>query len=267
MAVAHTQAMAGRMLGLGGREQDRARREEMLRAAFACYTEHGADGRAAEVAAELGSSEMAPDAASPEPAAGELARVGDGWRVVFRGEEVSVRHSKGLADLAVLLDRPGREVHALDLVGGVAAEPRAGARAEVDGRGGGDHGEVLDDAARAAYRRRLAELEDDLASADADGDAERGARAQEEKDFLLAELASAYGLGGRARRTGSDAERARSAATWRIRDAIKRLEKLHPALGRHLRAAVHTGVFCSYEPEDDVAWTVTLTDPTGRLTT
>ena len=84
---------------------------------------------------------------------------------------------------------------------------------------------------------------------------------------MLAELASAYGLGGRARRTGSDAERARSAATWRIRDAIKRLEKLHPALGRHLRASVRTGVFCSYQPEDEVAWTVVLTDPGDRLTT
>jgi hypothetical protein len=42
--------------------------------------------------------------------------------------------------------------------------------------------------------------------------------------------------------------------TWRIRDAIRRLEAAEPAIGSHLRHAVHTGTFCRYEPERPVTW-------------
>jgi hypothetical protein len=60
------------------------------------------------------------------------------------------------------------------------------------------------------------------------------------------ELAAATGLGGRGRLLGDQSERARKAVTARIRDAIARIERLHPALGAHLRASVTTGTFCAY---------------------
>ena len=142
-----------------------------------------------------------------------------------------------MADLAVLLGSPGRETHALDLAGAPAAPAE------------GDLGPVLDDTARAAYRRRITELDEAIA----DGDE----AAAEERDALLAELSSAFGLGGRARRTGAAAERARSTVTRRIREAIAAVEQAHPELGRHLRASVRTGAFCSYEPEVDQEWLTT----------
>ena len=118
----------------------------------------------------------------------------------------------------------------------------------------GDAGEVLDARARDAYRRRLEELEDDLAEAQQASDDAAVDRARIGKEFLVAELAAAYGLGGRVRRAGDPAERARTTVTWRIREAIKRIEEAHPALGRHLRASVRTGTFCSYSPEQPQAW-------------
>ena len=84
---------------------------------------------------------------------------------------------------------------------------------------------------------------------------------------LVDELTAAYGLGGRARRTGDRAERARTTVTSRVRDALARIERVHPDLGRHLRASVRTGVFCSYQPERRVAWDVSHVvrpDPTPR---
>ena len=60
----------------------------------------------------------------------------------------------------------------------------------------------------------------------------------------MAELTGAYGLGGRPRRAGDPAEKARTTVTSRIRDAIGRVETVHPDLGRHLRASVRTGTFC-----------------------
>jgi hypothetical protein len=62
------------------------------------------------------------------------------------------------------------------------------------------------------------------------------------------------GLRGRPRRLGSPAERARSAVTWRIRSAIRKIAAAHPRLGRHLDNAVRTGHFCAYQPEQLVGW-------------
>jgi hypothetical protein len=70
---------------------------------------------------------------------------------------------------------------------------------------------------------------------------ERSARLAAERDALIGELAHATGLGGRPRRLGDVTERARSTVTARIRDAIGRIERVHPELGRHLRASIVTG--------------------------
>jgi hypothetical protein len=71
---------------------------------------------------------------------------------------------------------------------------------------------------------------------------------------LIEQLTAAYGLGGRARRAGSDAERARTAVTARVRDAIRHLAAAHPELGRHLERSIRTGTFCVYEPEQPTRW-------------
>jgi hypothetical protein len=77
-----------------------------------------------------------------------------------------------------------------------------------------------------------------------------------EREFLLAELSAAAGLGGRRRRLGDDVDRERKAVRARVRDAISRIEADHPDLGRHLARAVRTGTFCSYDPEVPTDWTV-----------
>jgi hypothetical protein len=188
----------------------------------------------------------------PEPdAEAALAREGAFWTLTFRGAGVTVADSKGLGDLVVLLGRPGQEVHVLDLDGAGAADTRTTVAPAAD------HGEVLDDRARREYAARLARLDEDIADAEDDRRTETVARLAEEREALLAALRSAYGLGGRARRTGGDAERARSRVTRRVKEAIARIEQQHPEAGRHLRASVHTGVFCRYEPEHPVRWHVT----------
>jgi RecA/RadA recombinase len=178
-----------------------------------------------------------------------LRRDGDVWTVTFNGRTVSLRDVKGLRDLAVLLPAPGREVAATDLAAGVPGE-LAPAVAAL----GADP--VLDDRARAAYRARLAELDDELAEADARHDIERSSRLAAERDALIGELAHATGLGGRPRRLGDTTERARTTVTARIRDAIGRIERAHPELGQHLRASILTGARCAYRPAETVRWDV-----------
>jgi hypothetical protein len=109
------------------------------------------------------------------------------------------------------------------------------------GRGG-----VLDARALAEYRRRLAELDDDLAEAERWNDTERASRARTERDFLLRELTSATGIHGHPRRLGSETERARVNVTRAIRSAIDRIRTHNPAAAAHLDQTVRTGTYCSY---------------------
>ena len=175
-------------------------------------------------------------------------REGDYWSVVFEGRTVRVRDLKGMRYLAQLLAHPGREFHVLDLVGAETGQRMAP----------GDAGEVLDERAKTAYRRRLAEIDDDIEQARALEDAVREAQADAEREFLVRELARGVGLGGRDRRAASASERARSGVTRAIRQGIARIGEHHPQLGEHLDRAVHTGTHCAYGP------TPALLRPGGR---
>jgi predicted ATPase len=186
--------------------------------------------------------------ARPEPApartpAGALLRAGDVWTVRFAGRETQVRHVKGFDDLAALLGSPGEEIHALQLIG---------ARDVAEG----DAGPVLDERARREYQARVRELQADIDEANAASHAARAERAEAELDALVQQLSAAFGVGGRARRTGSAPERARSAVAWRIRAAVKRIAEAHPELGRHLENAVKTGTWCCYRPDTDLSWEI-----------
>jgi tetratricopeptide (TPR) repeat protein len=186
-------------------------------------------------------------AASATTGTNLFRREGDYWSVVFEGRTVRVRDLKGMRYLAQLLAHPGREFHVLDLV---AAE--TGQHLAL-----GDAGEMLDERAKTAYRRRLVEIEEDVEQARALGDASREAQADAERDFLVRELARAVGLGGRDRRAASASERARSGVTRAVRQGIARIGEHHPQLGEHLNRAVHTGTYCAYVPDPGApaAWT------------
>lgn len=189
-------------------------------------------------------------AARPRQAAtteqGEFRREGELWHLRFRGRRATVAHSKGMGDLAALLARPGREIHVLDLV---EAAGGPSARAAEAGTG-----PLLDRQARSAYTARLAELDEDIAAAEADADIGTAERLRTERDFLAAELGAALGLGGRLRTEGDRTERARKAVTMRIATALKAIEAVHPDLAHDLRLAVSTGRFCAYRPEQPTAW-------------
>ena len=61
-------------------------------------------------------------------------------------------------------------------------------------------------------------------------------------------------VGGRARVAGDPVERSRKAVSMRIGVAVKAIERVHPALGRHLWVSIRTGRQCVYEPENEVTW-------------
>ncbi|POX55639.1 transcriptional regulator [Streptomyces sp. Ru71] len=198
-----------------------------------------------------------PRVTEPAPAdateADLFVREGDYWTVLFDGRRATVRDSKGMRHLARLLAAPGREFHVLDLAAADTDDPAAAARLVR----APDAGPLLDERAKAAYRQRLAEIEEDLDDARAQGDLARQEQAAYERDFLIAELRRAVGLGGRDRRAGAASERARAAVTQALRKALARLHATCPPLGEHLDRTIRTGTYCVYlpDPRSPVAWT------------
>jgi hypothetical protein len=165
----------------------------------------------------------------------ECHRVGRKWRLAWRDRSVLMDDSIGITHLAVLVANPRREILAAELAAGLSA---LGTISD-----GGSAHPVLDQAAIAEYRNRLRRLDAEL---DQRGGGDAEARA--ERDWLVAQLASAAGLGGRVRSFPDQGERARVAVGKAIRRALARIAEADPALGDHLRQTVHTGVRCSYWP-------------------
>jgi hypothetical protein len=131
---------------------------------------------------------------------GIFRKEGEFWTVGYGGKAIRLMDSKGLGYLAHLLRHPGTELHVLDLAGGIAGHrdddetgqsPHGLLRADEDLKKAGIHigslgdaGEMLDEQAKAAYRRRLSELREELEEAMELGNIERAAQAEQEIDAL-----------------------------------------------------------------------------------
>lgn len=194
-------------------------------------------------------------AAQGAPVLVRLVREGELWAVDHAGLTLRFKDSDGMRYLARLLAAPNTSVHVTDLLAeargargragpsAVAHAADLGVRADL-----GDAGPLLDAKAKAAYARRIEDLEAELDEAEGYHDRGRAAKARGELEALQDELARAVGLGGRDRMASAAAERARVNVTLRIRKAIARIAERSDALGHHLGTCVRTGTFCVYVP-------------------
>lgn len=159
-------------------------------------------------------------------------RDGTSWSLLHPAGRATVAHSRGVELLAVLLTRPGRPLHVLDLDGIDRSLPRTGTFEPV-----------LDDRARRSFRRRLEELE-------------RRPRRSAADDEEVAALRRALAGGAHAPSSSAELERARVRVTKALRRTIAAVEAASPGLGAHLTAAVTTGRTCLYAPVAGEAWTI-----------
>jgi len=246
--LARTEYEYGRALVAHG---DRARGRDLIASARQAAEELGMTGLVQLASAKLASDPLAPRSGERVRERGPalppfaFAREGEYWAVTHAGTTFRMKDSLGIQYLVRLIEQPGREVHVLDLTG-ERAGGGAGANEAIDT---GDAGELLDDEARRSYQRRLEDLEETVAEAESFGDAGRASQARAEIDLLGAELGRAVGLGGRIRRAGGAAERARSAVQRRIKNAIERIGEHAPALGALLGRTIRTGNYCIYLPD------------------
>jgi predicted ATPase len=210
------------------------------------FPRHGAIAAARHLLAELAATQevcAGPRAhPTPQTARRTITNTGDVWEFRFDENPVAVRSAKGVVDIVRLIEANGAEIHCLDLAGAGVEQSSVG--------------DTIDATARRQYEKRIRDLQDDITDAEANSDFEKAYRHQVELDALIEHLAAALGQGNRTRRTTDTAERARSAVAHRVRTTIGRINKLHPALGRHLAHSINTGTYCSYRPERPIAWEV-----------
>jgi hypothetical protein len=212
--------------------------EAHFRAALAMHVRLGAAGWA-----RLSEQALEELLATPADQVPNELRLVNGVRLLtFEGKQAQLPDSKGLADIAILIGAHGADVHVLTLVGSKLA------------RMGADP--VLDEQAKAAFKSRLESLAAEIDAADAAGSPERARKLCSERDALIRHLAAAAGLGGRDRRLGDETERARKTVSARVRDALSKIEQVHPELATHLRSALRMGTTCSYTPAGPTTWKV-----------
>jgi hypothetical protein len=201
-------------------------------------------------------------AARPSLLADEEAwflRLHDSWIVRYQGDTALFKHMRGMYYLAALLRAPRQEFYVRDLLAATrcasdvisANAPHGNLRATFS-----DGIAALDSQAKAEFRRRIGDLREALEEAERFNDPHRRVALQSELQAISEHLATAVGLGGRDRKSSSDAERARSAITKCIKRAIQIIGKPIPVLGYHLATRIRTGYFCSYNPHPDrpLAW-------------
>lgn len=206
------------------------------------------DAAAAVPGREKAAAAPGPDtAAAQDGASAEFRRNGPVWQLRWDGVTVHIPDAKGLRDLHSLLGLPGADVPAVRLLA-----PEGGDLAVAAGQFGGDP--VLDEEAKRRYKEHLDRLDAEIDRAAARDDTQQVEKYGRERQALLDELRTAAGLGGRTRRLGDQTERARKTVTARIRDTLRKLDTLHPALAAHLKASVTTGTTCAYRPEHSPDW-------------
>ncbi|WP_423128955.1 tetratricopeptide repeat protein [Gaoshiqia sp. Z1-71] len=161
------------------------------------------------------------------------------WKFSFEGYTTQIPEMKGYYDLQKMLAEPRRLFHCAELMGSI-----------LD-----DSGEkLIDEKAREQYQKKILNLQNEIEEAEQYSDFDRLEKLQEEYDLLIEHLSGSLNLRGKSRKTGGAVEKARAAVTWRIRNAIARIEQHHPTLGTHLSNAVKTGTLCSYKPEREIPW-------------
>ncbi|MDQ4130862.1 MAG: hypothetical protein M3133_07740, partial [Actinomycetota bacterium] len=250
LLIAHTLRQYASMLLERDEVSDRESADGMLDEAASIYgaldLAHWSQAAGALLGAE-------PEEAAEAEEDNVFRREGGVWLLRFEGEEARVTHSKGMENIARLLANPDKEFHVLEFVAGTLPPDVSDTRSPADKEPGPTPAED-EESARAAYRHRLAGLEAEIEQAESLGDPERSSRAKVERQAVLAQLTASYGIARSLRSVGNPTERAITTISSRIRTALARVERAHPALGEHLDDSLRLGTFCSYSPERDTSW-------------
>jgi tetratricopeptide (TPR) repeat protein len=226
----------GNLLLQVGREREA---RPLLQAAAELAEQCEMTGLVARASARLGGGVTAPPSSPRSSALARLQmqREGELYRLELGELTARIRATRGAELLERLVAAPDQEIHVLAL-----ASDEAAATSESSA------GDALDARALKQYRKRLEDLSELVAEAEARADLGRVEALRREQAALEREVARALGLGGKARQAGSTTERARVNVQRRLKDALERVSEASPELGQWLGRSLRTGTYCSFRP-------------------
>lgn len=172
---------------------------------------------------------------------------GETWLCVYNGIPKSVKNSKGMKYICLLLQSSGQEIDASTLVYLAAGQERTPII--------GSAGDAADAKALRDYRNRMSSIEKELEKANADNDLARIEKLTDNWEQLNKEISASTGLDGKSRKASSDRERHRKAVSIAIHRALKAIEEIHKPLWQHLRNSLRIGEFLTYQPDEFTSWT------------
>ncbi len=190
-------------------------------------------------------------------------RDGEIWTATFNGVTKHFDDTKGMSAIAYLLEHPGEDVPTLLLarvckgVQPVADGVHASEEGWVEGATNdpfGESEEVLSPREVRDLRRRLLKEKEQQKRVLEAGDHTEATRLEKSIAGIERVLRTIVDHRGRPRRFAGAKEKARKAVTNSIRSALRRIEKEHPDLWKHLDATLRTGGHCSYRPASEMHW-------------
>ncbi|MCX8073653.1 MAG: hypothetical protein N3C12_14585 [Candidatus Binatia bacterium] len=150
-------------------------------------------------------------------------REGEYWTLAYKGKVVRLKHRLGLGYLRALLEASGREIPALELIGGMA-------EANVAAPGCHRRARTWQGLERLKeMRAMLAALDDELEQTLGNQDVGRATALREQRQLVLRALAEVSG------RWVTPAECARAAVSKAVRRALAAIRRVHPELAAHLQ--------------------------------
>ena len=173
---------------------------------------------------------------------------GQMWVVTFDGETTYLKDAIGQAYIAHLLANPREQIFAPDLLR-LTTEQEAL-------RATGSAGEQADEQTLNEVKQQYRELLVDRAQAEKRNDDAEVTRIQKELDPLTEYLSQVTGLGGRTREASDDADKIRRSITQAIQRTIGWIGEDLSIAARHLTNSIRTGLFISYQPEEDLPWSL-----------
>jgi hypothetical protein len=169
---------------------------------------------------------------------------GDFWQVAYQSNNTTtIRDNKGMSYIHRLLEKPDESMAAMQFF----------AKGETIYAGSGKQQEVVDSATIADCRKRLSEIESELAEAEKNNDFAAQERLGKEKEEIL-NLLNTDTFKGKKAKFSDDKERARIAVTNAINRALDNIKEHNQPLYRHLNNSILRGSEFTYTPDKEIDW-------------
>ncbi|NRA38506.1 MAG: hypothetical protein HRU15_10225 [Planctomycetes bacterium] len=180
-----------------------------------------------------------------------MHKIGDVWEITYAGENMHLKHFKGMYYLLQLLDKPHIAL-SVEILKATAdkVDPRCLRKGKQ---------EVISQESADEIFQELSRLDDDIFEADTYQNFAKKERLLIEKEKITQYLLKTQGFGNKLKTT-SDSARVRASVADALDTALKHIDSVFPTYAEHLRRSIMnpTGSQPCYQPAQDYPWSLSF---------